>query len=75
MDALELVAPAVEDGDRFEEALLAVRGEDVELGVAAHVLVDDERAGFLEGAGVRVRRKRLLVDLRTGGKNGIRTKP
>ena len=34
VDALELVAPAVEDGDRLEEALLAVRGEDVELGVA-----------------------------------------
>ena len=47
--------------------MVLVHGEDVEAGVAPHVLVDDERARLLQRARVRVRVEGLLVDLRDSG--------
>ena len=58
-----LAAAAVLHRDGLDEAVVLVHGEDVEAGVAPHVLVDDERARLLEGAGVRVGVERFLVDL------------
>ena len=54
-------------GDGLDESVVLVHGEDVEAGVAAHVLVDDERARLLQRARVRVGVEGLLVDLRDSG--------
>ena len=61
-----LSAAAVLHRDGLDEAVVLVHGEDVEARVAPHVLVDDEGARLLEGAGVRVRVEGLLVDLDEG---------
>ena len=62
-----LSAAAVLHRDGLDEAVVLVHGEDVEGGVAPHVLVDDERASLLEGAGVRVGVEGLLVNLEEEG--------
>ena len=62
-----LAAAAVLHRDGLDEAVVLVHGEHVEGGVAPHVLVDDERAGLLEGARVGVRVEGLLVDLEKEG--------
>ena len=62
-----LSAAPVLHRDGLDEAVVLVHGEDFEGRVAPHVLVDDERARLLEGAGVRVGVEGLLVDLKGGG--------
>ncbi len=65
VDALVELPSAVAHRDGPEEPVLPVaEGEDGEVGVAPHVLVDDEGAGVLQGAPRGVRRKVALVDLR-----------
>ena len=55
------------DCDGLDESVVLVHGEDVEAGVAPHVLVDDERARLLQRPRVRVRVEGLLVDLQKSG--------